>query len=615
MIQLSRNNRTLILLATFATTGLASLYFGFFHFAPIDAERNVRFLGYWSILALLATFACLSAKHIRTAFPQAAMRPSNWMIAALCVLAAIFLYTKTGPGFKIYFDEHTLSNTARTLHLDRQADIRSSSHIDFPQQSTIDKRPLLYSTLVATAHDLLGYNVHNAFHVNLVLTGAFLGLLYATVARIHSRTAGLIAVFFACCSPVIEQNSSGGGFEILNLVGILTCAAIGMRYWSDPRSDELLSLLAVSTALFSHVRYESPILVAPAAALIIANWMRIREIRITPSLALCPLFFLTIAWQHVYVANNEAFAQYKYDDAGFFSPAYWFRNFGHMVSFFFSHDKFSLNAPVVYVVGLAALIAFVALCGTRYTKWIQKRSELPVILLYAGMVLLHISLILCFTYGQLDDPIVTRLGLPFLLLLTICASIGTAHLFKLGSKARTASIALLIGSALFANHSYASRRYTSNNVFIERTERMLAFARDQGLKNNLYVSRYTQLYELHDMHNIGLDRALASIKNVQLHRAIGTYDEIIVVQHGRIDFTEGKPMEVLLEGNELAPAYELETLEQFSAIPYHFTRISRVTGIHPDRVEEVPIRFGHSSDYYYVQVPDPDRIAWSKSLP
>lgn len=205
--------------------------------------------------------------------------------------------------------------------------------------------------------------------------------------------------------------------------------------------------------------------------------------------------------------------------------------------------------------------------------------------------------------------------MPFLLLLTACAAIATAHLFRHSSKTRPIAVAIMMASALVATHSYAGTRYTSNNKLKERSERIIEFANRQPQPNNLYISKYTQIFELHGFHNIRFERAIAFSNRVLLHKTIGTYDNVYVIQNGRVRFEEGRAEETLLEGNDLAPIYELETIEKFSTIPYHFTRISRVVAIHPNLIDDVPPDAADTIKEYYEDLPDEDYQIWVDTLP
>ena len=69
---------------------------------------------------------------------------------------------------------------------------------------------------------------------------------------------------------------------------------------------------------------------------------------------------------------------------------------------------------------------------TRYKDWPSLENRLHVAQIFSFAILAEFVLVLGFTYGQLDDPVVARLGLPFILLMLICSGLafGMIHVLR-----------------------------------------------------------------------------------------------------------------------------------------------------------------------------------------
>lgn len=256
---------------------VAALYLGFLASSPKEQESLFRTFGYWNILALFGGFiVSLCLGNLRIFVGWIRKRETIALIIA-CLAAATFLYTREGGSFKIIFDEQLLSNTALNLHKLHEPIVRESPLIDVAWYDTIDKRPLLFPLILSFVHNIFGYSPDSAFYLNFALTALFIGLLYSLLKQLINKTAGIYGAALACSMPLIEQNSSGGGFEMLNLCGILISTLLAIRYWKAPNRASLTQLV-LSLALLSHIRYESILIALPFAALVGISWWKERRV-------------------------------------------------------------------------------------------------------------------------------------------------------------------------------------------------------------------------------------------------------------------------------------------------------------------------------------------------
>lgn len=563
----------------FGISGILSVYVGFFLFDTNGASYNFARLSYWNILVCFTGFVFVTFQAYKSTFKDWISNNKNWLVIGGGALGAYFLYTREGGGFNITFDEHTISNVAKSLHFDRVALWRESAIFGYDDTSIVDKRPILFHFLLASIHDIFGYAISNAFYLNGVLTAILLILIFECTSKLYNRRAGLYAMLLACCTPILSQNSSGGGLEVLNLVGILTCFLFAQKYYENPQSLSRFSALLVTVALFSHVRYESPFLVAPVAAVVASSWIRTKKIQMTWPVIAVPISFIPIAWQHTFSAANERYKQYKYDSDGFFSFSYIDENLGHATNFLFSSSSLSTNSTWLSAIGLFSLIALLTLSATRYKDWQSTQKNLYVALAFCFAILAEFVLVLGFTYGQLDDPAVARLGLPLILLMLICSGLTLGIIYTHQPKTRIAVHALIAICFLYALPLFSKHLYSDNNQILRRHEWMMIWHDQLPGGNYLYISAYAQEFELNDIGNIGFQRAISQPGLLKFHKELGTWDEIFVIQTLGVQPVDDRIIESPLPGHDPGPWFELETVTEVSTAPLHITRLSKVTNI------------------------------------
>ncbi len=570
------------LFISFAATAILSVLIGFFTFSPEEAGLYFGKLGYWNILLCFACFSTIILRTFRDRLSNWLCDKKHWPILALAVIATVFLYTREGGGFKITFDEHSISNVARTMHFDRVATLNASSIPDFDETSSIDKRPLLFHFLLATSHDIFGYRIENAFYLNAFLLAVLFLLLHTILAKIYDARAGYISIILICCWPIFEQNASGGGLEITNLVGILTCLLLALLYGEKPTCNARFSSLIIAITLFSHARYESPFFIIPVAATILYYWVKNRRIQITWTSVIAPLFFITYAWQFSFSNANDSLKQLKYDSDGVFSLSYINQNLGHALNFLLSSGPFSLNSLPLAIAGVISFTVITAICITRNKKLAETIKRLHVVQFFALAIIAETILILGFTYGQFDDPIVTRLGMPFILMITCCTALLLSFAIAKKPKSSFAIYALIGACFIYIQPTYSNHRYTTNNATLRCIEWVYDHHKNLPLGNHLYISYVGQDMQLRGVGNINYRRAVLAQGFVKMHKELKTWDDVFVVQSGGIRFTTTQEFEkFIIPSHDISPWYELETIDEISLSPFTFTRISRVQSILP----------------------------------
>lgn len=571
----------------FLVIAALSVYIGFIHFDAAESGLKFSVFGYWNILVCFILFCAILYRTYGEEIRVWICDRKNWIIIGAAIASALFLYTREGGGFKITFDEQIIANVSKNLHFERAALYKESSLQLIDETASVDKRPILFHFLVASVHDIFGYDYANSFPLNGALTVIFLLLLYVLARHLLDERAGWLAIALACASPIIGQNSSGGGLEVTNLIGILATFLLAIRYAEKPDSIERFSCLIIAVALFSHARYESPILVIPAICVIAINWIRMRTLQISWIAVIAPLFFIPIAWQHKYVDSRPDFKQLQNEGDPLFGATYLFENLGHAANFLFTHNRFLASTPLVATIGVLSLVSMIALNLTRNKEWSQCLKTLYVAQVFGITLIAEFLLILSFSYGQLDDPIVTRLGLPFITLTIICAAIGLSIIASAAPKGRAAVYIAVAACLFYSINKYSNHLYTSNNMLLKRVDWVLDRHERLPTGNYLYISTLSQDLEVRNIGNISVKRAIAKAGSLELHRELKTFDEIFVIQFFGERMVDGGVEQFVLSGHDLGPWYELETVDEVSMLPMNLTRLSRVTGIRSSIDEEI----------------------------
>ncbi len=571
-----------IQLSLFLVVALGATAIGFWSYSPSEGKELFIQFGYWNILGLFAISMSVLGFQYGSQLKAFVLNRRNWLSIACCFAVALFLYTRDTPSFKIVTDELLLSNTAKTMHQDREPLYKETALFGYDAPSQVDKRPLLFPFLLSAVHDITGYRSQNAFYLNGALCFLFLLLLFSLLQRLHSSTAGYFGLLLAAATPLLEQNASNGGFETLNLIGILIVTLTGMEYWKTPNEKHLACFL-FSTALFSHVRYESPFLVLPAAIIVALVWLREKKISLPWHCIIIPLFFIPIAWQQRFVAIEPAYWQYKAEGDGAFSPLYLFENLGHATSFLFTPLRYAPNNPVSGAIGTLSAFIILSLFLTRRSQWAKADSSKTAAWIFGLAIIAETLLILGFTYGQLDDPIVSRLGLPLVLLTIVCGAIVLTTLSRKSYSSKLVAYALMFSAFIFALTKYAKLEYNPSTLMRDRFAWVMSHHEKLPQGKYLYISDLTHLFELEQIENISHKRAYTRPAEVKLHRDFGTYDDVFVVQYGFSQPDGDRISKELLNGNEIGDSYKLETIDETQNSPLNFIRLSRVTDIVYDK--------------------------------
>ncbi|MFM7749558.1 MAG: glycosyltransferase family 39 protein, partial [Opitutaceae bacterium] len=373
--------------------------------------------GYWMVLAGFAAWLW-SLRETFAADFAGRWRPRPDFPGMLVIASGgLMLLVHEAAGFKIVMDELMLLGTSMSMHLDRTVltplrgnDIQGAFEI---LDGVVDKRPLFFPFLLSLVHDVSGYRPGNAFVLNGVLTFVLLALAWTLGRRLAGRTGGALAVLLLAGLPLLGQNATGGGFELLNLVMILATLLLGVRF-VERRDGPSLAAFVLAAVLLSQVRYESVVFLVPVACVVVGVWIRDGRAGLPWLVVAAPLLLIHVPL-HQRIFDLRASAWELASKPGFtepFSFAYVPENLAHALAFFFGRASDQPNSPVLSALG--CLAAPLALLGVA--RWRRDPAGVPaasaVTAVFGLGFLLHFALLMGYFWGRFDDPVIRRLSLP-----------------------------------------------------------------------------------------------------------------------------------------------------------------------------------------------------------
>ena len=583
LFALVRNDRRFLMVALVA---VVAVFLGFFAFSPERALTLMTVGGYWAMLGTFVWFVWSLWRLGRLdGWKPRQLAANEWRIVALIGGCGAILLIHENYGFKILMDEILLLGTSMGMHFDKHPLFPIRGHdlqgafqlID----GRLDKRPLFQPFLVSTLHDLTGYRPENVFVLNTALTFGLLGLVYRLASRLVNRSAGVLAVLLLTSLPLLAQNATGGGFELLNLVMILLTFLLGLRFAEkrDPASQQAMLLSAV---LLGQTRYESILFLIPVGLLVLWVWWRERRPVLDWGTVFMPLLFVPSALhQKIFSAHESAWELAS--RPGFehpFSATYIADNFSHWLNFFFDTTGSHSNSLILSVLGWLAL-PFALLAAVKIL--LGFRSAPPIRIVPALFTLgfaAHTLLMLCYFWGRFDDPVIRRLSLPLNLWLVLAVVLATAELFQRPWWIWRALMALVgIGFFAYSLPSMSRHDYSLDYYVGREMEWRREFMAAHPEKDYLFIDNNAVIWITHLVSGTTIQQSLNYKDKLIFNFQNRTFSAFYVFQ--RYDIDPGSGCEIVQKEDDLGPDFELETVWERRFTPLTVSKITRVVSIKP----------------------------------
>ncbi len=575
-----RADRRLQLLVLMA---LLAIVLGFFTFSAANALAVLTAGGYWAMLGTTAWFAWSLWRLARESRPWAALaEPAGWRIPALVLVCGLILLVHETYGFKILMDEVMLLGTSMGMHFDKHPLVPVRGH-DLQGafqllDGLLDKRPLFQPFLVSLLHDLTGYRPENVFALNTALTFVLLGLVYAAGRKLACREAGILAVLLLTSLPLLAQNATGGGFELLNLVMIMSTLLLGLRF-AGKRDPVSLQALLLSTVLLAQTRYESILFVLPVGLLVLWVWWQERRPVLDWGTCVIPLLFLPVALHQKIFALRESSWELA-SRPGFdrpFALAYAPENFSHWLNFFFDTTGEHSNSLVLSVLGFLAL----PFCLLWSAKILGKLRQATAVQATGAFFTIgfaaHSLLMLCYFWGRFDDPVIRRLSLPLNLWLAFAVVIVVSEMFT--QKWIWRALLALAGLGLFSHSlpSMARHDYSMDYYVGREMEWRREFIAAHPEKDYLFIDNDAIIWITHLVSGTPVRQALERKGILLFNFRNHTFSAFYVFQRYDVDPATGRL--AVQKDFDLGPDYQLETCWERRFTPMTVSRISRVVAI------------------------------------
>lgn len=542
---------------------------------PETAEVIIRHAGY--SLTFAGTVACLV--YLVPMFwngLRLELVRREWLFAFLCVAGGGWLvFAHADFEYKIAMDEYILASTARNLHESREVVATSRVEAFGSQYQAVDvfvdKRPWLYPFVVSVLHDLSGFRHYHPFLVNALGGLGVLAFAYCIGYSFAGRKAGALAVLLWASLPLLAQNATGAGMELLNLLMVLGVFLLATKYLQDPTSQRE-GALCLTAVLLTYTRYESALFLLPVLLVILLGWWRKGRILLSWG-SLCGLLLLVgvVLQIRAYVSNEDSW-ELTHGATTAFSLEHLQNNLPHALNFFFNLDASLANSLLLSIAGVIALIAFFFLLRTEWRRYWNHLTVGTVSAVFIPFFIIQLLVVISFHAGRLDSPFVSRYALLFhvaaiLAILALAEYVGA----RWKSFWPTSLIVTGLFVFIFILPSNAKEIFSNRNFAIREQQWLKSLDGEILRSSALVLDRFTIPWSLRDVEARQPEWATKHTRRIVEEVRLGKYPAVYFVE--RSHYTGKGFSPDLSQAVELHAIFEMELLAERSFRPFSLTRI------------------------------------------
>ncbi len=176
---------------------------------------------------------------------------------------------------KINSDEACLLSTANGFYLSKMPYNTTEAKFYFdgfyPINQEVPVRPLLFPYLVQIVHRIIGMSETSMYVVNLLLS--FLSLFLVQLLffiESESILSSIAGGLFLFSLPLFQMFATTGGFDFASSFFLFLSMWVGVLTLRNP-NDRMISFFILTLTLFSHVRYEGPLIAAALGLFVLLN--------------------------------------------------------------------------------------------------------------------------------------------------------------------------------------------------------------------------------------------------------------------------------------------------------------------------------------------------------
>ncbi len=421
----------------FVISGIFALWFGFFAFDNFKMLELYKDYVFWflTINIILWIISVLRVYSSNSNSPKESINKAkaflyNHRIAIIISFLLMLVSTYfCKPEFRIFADEINLLSDSQNLY-EAQECYTTHSVLEYSNGSKVilaavlDKRPALFPYLISIIHFLTGYRPENAFVLNFLSGFLSLILLYYLIQLFWGKYWGISGLIFLASYPLFIRYTNSGGFEVFNMLCSLIFFVCLYNFIKNPdatRSEVLLLFVP----LLSQSRYESVLALFIALPLVFLVLPRKEYSKLSYNFVIFPLLLVAPAWLRLITNNAESWQVDSLE--GGFGINWILVNTQKAFSFYFSRNS---NYGINYILSYLAVIGFILfiykliLNKPIYDEKQQiddkdhfsyKTFWFSVFTFY----LLHALIRFIYSWIDLTNPVINRLGIIFLPILVI----------------------------------------------------------------------------------------------------------------------------------------------------------------------------------------------------
>ncbi len=509
---------------------------------------------------------------------QAVRRNREVLIWAL--LGSAFLQVHEPHLMKVLYDEPTHAAMALVMHYEKTALMPGLSHY-IGDRFVVGHfypsfRAYLFPFLASLLSDLTGYRVSNLLVLNAGLGFGLLAVAGVIGRRIGGRVGGVAAILLLCGLPLLAQNVTSYGYDVLNVTLLSVLALMVVQLATDPDPGALTLTISFGTAtgvLLAMSRYESILFLFPWVGSVAWRWWRDRAIVFPWYCAVAPVLLLPCFLSNLLMMGKgvDTYAGRFDSGVGFFSLSYLP---GHAAQAFYYFSSFSRdnsgNVLLFVLGGLGLLFLIVRNAGGRE----QQLGGLCVIsywtlAMYSGMLTQF--------WSSPMDSVAARFTLPTWLVLALGAAYFLGQIDWLQRRAGVCA-SVLVAWGVLVSAPVSARAFATHTMPPSRVSlALLEYAQTRSRTRTLYVN-YSNTFMIAQRYACqSIDRLNESPEAFLRAIKAGLYDEVLISQ--RIDLGSDMPGGQVHSGQELDARIVTEVLEERLIEFSHKSRISRLVGV------------------------------------
>lgn len=548
--------------------------------------------GYWMVLATTVAFSCffiqIMKKEIRDGF---SFNRHRWGVITI-IICSVFLHLHEPHRFKILFDEYVLLSNSLRMHAHREVFITGrahyiNSHLQL-QQGFVDKRPYFFSFILSIIHDLSGYRPGNAFILNGIFTIILTTLMYGLCWQIGGVRYGCLGVLLLTAIPLVAQNTTGGGFEVMNASMLLLFMG-SASYYLKQNDDKGLNFFISTGVLLAQTRYESILYLLALVFIVLAKWISRRELSINWFSVCSPFLLFPPLLTNQIIISNRGFWQLSDPESTAFAFDHLVPNLQKALLYLFNYQEAWTNSFLISTLGIIGLVFMLVYVGGHFREIFLKPGFLLVFYSTLLVMLINLTLLMAYHWGQLDDPMVWRLSLPLHLFFILSIIIVLKEFFR-NRGFPNGFFLLIIGYIFgFVVPANAKHEVTDGYVTSREIDWVSEYISEETTEDTLIVAESSIPIICHMRASTPMSLLNKHLRHLQFILENRIYQEVIVLQRFKIKHETLEEIPLGRKGHMrgiLHKGIKLEKIKEFRLRPHIFSRLSRVVGVNEADVEK-----------------------------